>query len=40
MRNASRRRFEHTDPRTDPARDRSNQVLTRTELKRIRTGFE
>ena len=32
--------FEHTDPRTDPARDRSNRLLTTTELSRIRRGFE
>jgi L-alanine-DL-glutamate epimerase-like enolase superfamily enzyme len=32
--------FEHTDPRADHARDRSNRVLTTTELKRIRQGFE
>lgn len=32
--------FPHTDPRSDPARDRSNRVLTTTELTRIRRGFE
>ena len=32
--------FEHTDPRVDPARDRSNRLLTTTELARIRRGFE
>jgi L-alanine-DL-glutamate epimerase-like enolase superfamily enzyme len=32
--------FRHTDPRTDPARDLSNRVLTTTELARIRRGFE
>jgi L-alanine-DL-glutamate epimerase-like enolase superfamily enzyme len=32
--------FPHTDPRSDPARDRSNRVLTTTELSRIRRGFE
>jgi L-alanine-DL-glutamate epimerase-like enolase superfamily enzyme len=32
--------FSHTDPRTDPARDRSNRLLTTTELARIRQGFE
>src|SRR5262249_39660835 len=32
--------FPHTDPRIDPARDRSNRVLTTTELARIRRGFE
>jgi L-alanine-DL-glutamate epimerase-like enolase superfamily enzyme len=32
--------FPHTDPRSDPARDRSNRVLTTTELARIRRGFE
>ncbi len=32
--------FEHTDLRADPARDRSNRVLTTTELARIRRGFE
>jgi L-alanine-DL-glutamate epimerase-like enolase superfamily enzyme len=32
--------FEHTDPRADHARDRSNRVLTTTELSRIRRGFE
>src|SRR5438128_926113 len=32
--------FSHTDPRIDPARDRSNRVLTTTELARIRRGFE
>jgi L-alanine-DL-glutamate epimerase-like enolase superfamily enzyme len=31
--------FEHTDPRSDPARDRSNRVLTTSELSRIRRGF-
>jgi L-alanine-DL-glutamate epimerase-like enolase superfamily enzyme len=32
--------FPHTDMRSDPARDRSNRVLTTTELRRIRRGFE
>ena len=32
--------FPHTDPASDPARDRSNRVLTTTELIRIRRGFE
>jgi L-alanine-DL-glutamate epimerase-like enolase superfamily enzyme len=32
--------FPHTDPRLDAARDRSNRVLTTTELSRIRQGFE
>jgi L-alanine-DL-glutamate epimerase-like enolase superfamily enzyme len=32
--------FPHTDSRSDPARDRSNRVLTTTELSRIRRGFE
>ena len=32
--------FEHTDPRIDPARDRSNRLLTASELTRIRRGFE
>src|SRR6516165_4502625 len=32
--------FPHTDPRSDPARDRSNRLLTTTELSRIRRGFE
>src|SRR6516165_8305585 len=31
--------FPHTDPRLDLARDRSNRVLTTTELSRIRRGF-
>src|SRR5262249_37327876 len=31
---------EHTDPRVDPARDRSNRLLTTRELARIRQGFE
>jgi len=32
--------FSHTDPRSDPARDRSNRVLTTKEIARIRQGFE
>jgi L-alanine-DL-glutamate epimerase-like enolase superfamily enzyme len=32
--------FSHTDPKSDPARDLSNRVLTTTELARIRRGFE
>ena len=32
--------FEHTDTRIDPARDWSNRLLTTTELRRIRRGFE
>jgi L-alanine-DL-glutamate epimerase-like enolase superfamily enzyme len=32
--------FPHTDLLADPARDRSNRVLTTTELRRIRQGFE
>jgi L-alanine-DL-glutamate epimerase-like enolase superfamily enzyme len=32
--------FARTDPATDKARDRSNRVLTTTELNRIRRGFE
>jgi L-alanine-DL-glutamate epimerase-like enolase superfamily enzyme len=32
--------FAHTDERTDKARDRSNRLLTTTELARIRRGFE
>jgi L-alanine-DL-glutamate epimerase-like enolase superfamily enzyme len=32
--------FARSDPRSDPARDRSNRVLTTAELIRIRKGFE
>ncbi|MBI4875057.1 MAG: mandelate racemase/muconate lactonizing enzyme family protein [Acidobacteria bacterium] len=32
--------FAHTDPASDKARDRSNRVLTTTELNRIRRGYE
>lgn len=31
---------QHTDARTDPARDRSNRLLTTRELSKIRQGFE
>lgn len=31
--------FPHTDPRSDPARDRANRVLTTLELSRVRQGF-
>jgi L-alanine-DL-glutamate epimerase-like enolase superfamily enzyme len=32
--------FPRTDPRADPARDRSNRVLTTKEIAQIRQGFE